>query len=152
MTDELMPMRHEQSLIDALMPFNGALADRLAAIEVPELPSHHPAMDTSYIDDEAVVFDDRTAVVHRLNPSATVVWLMCDGDTSADSMLAELSDAFDRPADDFRVDVTATLRRFWDSGMLAGSSPMIPVEFNIDLPGPLTTPDGLVVLADAGEP
>jgi PqqD family protein of HPr-rel-A system len=116
------------------------------------VPQQHPAMDTSYLDNEAVVFDERSAVVHRLNPSATLVWTMCDGETSIEQMLAELAEAFGLPPEAFAADVRTALDSFWDEGMLTGSVPVVHEEILVDAAKPQGLASGLFVLADAGEP
>ena len=47
--------------------------------------------------DEVLICDRETSVVHCLNPTATAVWRLCDGSRSAGQIATELSRQFSAP-------------------------------------------------------
>jgi len=86
-------------------------------------PAPHPSIETAYLDAEAVLFDERTGSVHQLNPSASAVWMLLDGELSPDQLARELSELFGAPGDVVRADVDTALVDFAGRGLLVGSDP-----------------------------
>ena len=72
-------------------------------------PAPHDAIETVFLEPEAVLYDDRTKSVLRLNPSASAVWLLLDGQTPPDGIAAELAELTGVPADVLRPDVDAAI-------------------------------------------
>jgi hypothetical protein len=82
---------------------------------------------------EIVIFDGRTGRAQRLNPSASAVWLLCDGTLSTKQIAAELVETFGlEPADAAGAAVDA-IAEFEAAGWLDGSNGML------DFPAPTTT-------------
>ena len=75
------------------------------------------------LDGEAVVYDELRGAVHHLNVSATIVWSLCDGDTSLDEMSRTIAEAFDLNVDDVRPQVSEVLDVFGRAGLLAAPVP-----------------------------
>ena len=84
-------------------------------------PAQRPGTETAYLDGEAVVFDVASSTVQQLSSSAAAVWLLCDGATTVDGMVAELSEIFGEPTERVRRDVVLALGRLWEEGLLEGS-------------------------------
>jgi len=70
------------------------------------------------LDGEAVIYDESTGALHHLNPSATIVWSLCDGATQDVEMAAEIADAYGVAADGVLDQVREVLTSFRDSGLL----------------------------------
>ena len=70
------------------------------------------------IDGEAVVYDDATGNLHHLNPTATVVFSLCDGTASARELAVEISEAFEQPTDEVERHVRRLLRQLRSEGLL----------------------------------
>jgi hypothetical protein len=70
--------------------------------------------------DELVVGDpwDQFAVLHHLNPAATLVFRLCQGTGTSDDLAAEIADAFGLPVEAVQKDVRQILRQFRQSGLL----------------------------------
>ena len=47
------------------------------------------------IEGEAVILNDQAGTLHRLNPTASVIWDCCDGTSSVDDIVARLASAYD---------------------------------------------------------
>jgi hypothetical protein len=79
-------------------------------------------------DDLVVVdFDDELVVgkvggdisdVHHLNPSATLVFRLCDGTGTMDDVAAEIAETYELPLDDVLRDVRTLVRQFRQRGLL----------------------------------
>ena len=105
-------------------------------------PRPHGSVETAFLPPEVVLFDDRHGELHHLNPSASAVWLMLDGELSVDEVAAELSDIFSVPPGEILPDVEAAVEDFRGRGLLDGSAH--PIE-----PGSPPAPTGDVASDDA---
>ena len=85
------------------------------------VPQPHHAVETAFLPPEAVLFDDRHGEIHHLNPSASAVWLLLDGELSVDEVAGELSEIFPVPFDQLRGDVVAAVDDFRARGLLDGT-------------------------------
>ena len=70
------------------------------------------------LDGEAVVFDERTCDLHYLNPTATVVFGLCDGTGTVDELAADIAAAFGADGAQVKRDVAAVVEDFGRSGFL----------------------------------
>ena len=71
--------------------------------------------------DQAVLFDDRTGQIHELNPSASAIWLLLDGELTIDEVAAELHDLVGVPMEKLRADVELIVSDFGRHGLLEGT-------------------------------
>lgn len=90
------------------------------AIDLAFSPRHHPEVTTVELDDEAVLYDERTGVAHVLNGTAAVVWSCFDGSVSLGELVAELAEAYAVPAATIEEDVLSLARRLGGQGLLDG--------------------------------
>jgi hypothetical protein len=82
-----------------------------------------PSVHTELFTDgefAAVVFDERNRVVYRLNDMSSAVWCFCDGQTTFDSITAELI-SLGLNAEIASATVEDALRSFGELGLLEGS-------------------------------
>ena len=70
------------------------------------------------IDGESVVYDEATGNLHHLNPTATVVFSLCDGTVSARELAVEIAEAFDQPTDEVERQVRRLLRELRAQGLV----------------------------------
>jgi hypothetical protein len=79
-----------------------------------------PEVSSVDVEGEVVLYDDDARVLHRLNPSASVVWACLDGFASLAEIGADVADIYQ--ADPVRVlaDVVAAARQFGAAGLLVG--------------------------------
>ncbi len=80
-------------------------------------PIRHPSVETAVFDTEAVIYDDRSGMVHHLNPSAAAIWLLLDGRTVA-AVIDTLSGQTGVPPDDIRADVVRAIAELRDADLL----------------------------------
>lgn len=71
------------------------------------------------LDGEAVIYDEETADLHHLNPTATIVFGLCDGTATMRQLAVELSDAFGVPVEEVEPQVRALIRQFRRAKLLA---------------------------------
>lgn len=73
------------------------------------------------LDGEAVIYDERSGDLHHLNPTATIIFSMCDGTSTVREMSGEIAGAFGVPADEVERQVRALLKELRGAGLLNGS-------------------------------
>ena len=74
------------------------------------------------LDGEAVIYDEETTELHHLNPTATIVFGLCDGTSTVGEMSAEIAAAFGVPIEQVEPQVR-TLDRAVPSGEAARARP-----------------------------
>lgn len=83
-------------------------------------PRVRPDLTVVELDGEAVIYDERTDDIHHLNPTATIVFSLCDGTASFGEIVADIAEVFTVPPDQVARDVRSLLREFRRSGLLQG--------------------------------
>ncbi len=68
---------------------------------------------------EAVLYDERSGMVHHLNASACAIWMLLDGRSVSD-IATNLARASGTAADDIRRDVLQTIVELESAGLLHG--------------------------------
>jgi hypothetical protein len=82
----------------------------------------HGDVETAFVGGEAVLLNVATGAVYALNPSASAVWLLLDGESSLTDIARELSDIVGLPADQLVADVEAAIDDFARQGLLAADA------------------------------
>jgi PqqD family protein of HPr-rel-A system len=70
------------------------------------------------LDGEAVIYDEETTELHLLNPTATIVFGLCDGTQTMREMAADISEAFGVPSGEVEGQVRTLIRSFRKVGLL----------------------------------
>ena len=71
------------------------------------------------LDGEAVIYDEKTADLHHLNPTATIVFGLCDGTATMAQIATDISEAFRVPAPEVETQVRGLVRQFRKAKLLA---------------------------------
>jgi hypothetical protein len=74
------------------------------------------------LDGEAVVYDEETMDLHHLNPTATIVFRLCDGTETISQIAGDISAAFAVPLEEVEPQIRGLLRRFRKAKLLEPSS------------------------------
>ena len=61
----------------------------------PALPKTAEGLDVNEADDGLVIYQESTDRVHHLNPTAAVVFELCDGTRSPDDIARMVADTFE---------------------------------------------------------
>jgi PqqD family protein of HPr-rel-A system len=70
------------------------------------------------LDHEAVVYDEASGDLHHLNPTATVVFGLCDGTSTAKELSADISEAFGVSLEEVEPQVRRLVRELRKAGLL----------------------------------
>lgn len=85
-------------------------------------PKARAGLTVVELDGEAVVYDEETLDLHHLNPTATIVFGLCDGTGTISQMAADVSAAFGVPLAEVEPQIRALLRRFRKARLLEPAS------------------------------
>jgi PqqD family protein of HPr-rel-A system len=80
------------------------------------------------LDGETVVWDGTTGDVHYLNPTASIVFELCDGTGSVEELAADIADAFGMPVEQVQADVLAIVTQYREAGLLRGTVKLAPAQ------------------------
>jgi PqqD family protein of HPr-rel-A system len=71
------------------------------------------------LDGEAVIYDEETSDLHHLNPTATIVFGLCDGSATIADISTDISEAFGVPVEEVRGQVRTLIRQLRRANLLA---------------------------------
>jgi hypothetical protein len=72
------------------------------------------------IDGEAVVYDPADVLLHHLNPTATVVFKLCDGSGTVRELSEDIAEVLDMSMDKVLRQVRRVVTQFKRAGLLDG--------------------------------
>lgn len=75
------------------------------------------------LDGEIVIYDEATASVHQLDPIATLLWPLMDGDSTLADLVGDVSEAFSAPPSKVRDDLVELLEHLRARRLLADRPP-----------------------------
>ena len=81
-------------------------------------PERAPNVNEYEVEEEVVLYDPRTDSAHVLNPTAAIVWWLCDGDHKVKDIARELGDLYDKEPDSVRPDVDEIIEGFLSSRLI----------------------------------
>jgi PqqD family protein of HPr-rel-A system len=87
-------------------------------VTTPLKPRGRDDLAVVEIDGEAVIYDESNGSLHHLNPTATIVFSLCDGTATIGELASELADAFSVPTEDVESQVRRLLRNFRKQALL----------------------------------
>lgn len=61
------------------------------------------------IDDEVVIADIESGDVHQLNPTASFIWQLCDGETTVEQVVSSVVERYEISQAQARQDVEAVI-------------------------------------------
>lgn len=85
--------------------------------ELSKVPSRNPAYEYR---DGFLVHTERRADAVFVNPTAAMVWGMCDGETSIKEIIEDLRAAYPEKGDAMREDVLSALRKLASYDIVSG--------------------------------
>ena len=82
-------------------------------------PTPHPSIETALLGDEAVLYDERSGMVHHLNPPACAIWTLLDG-RSVGELVDVLSRSTGVPVAELGPEVRRAIENLAAAGLLDG--------------------------------
>jgi hypothetical protein len=86
------------------------------------MPAQKPKVRSDFtvveLEGEAVIYDDQTRQVHYLNRTATIVFNLCDGNSTVKELSGDIADAFSLPPEEVERQVRTLIRSFREAGFL----------------------------------
>lgn len=96
------------------------------------------------LDGEVVLYDESSQSIHRLNPTASIVWACLDGAATVGELIDDIAATFNVTAEDVAADVLDLARQLGRLGLLDG------VDGGTEGPTGRPMPPGLGKLGKAG--
>ncbi|HYY08434.1 MAG TPA: HPr-rel-A system PqqD family peptide chaperone [Actinomycetota bacterium] len=90
---------------------------------VDERPQVRDDLAVVELDGEAVIYDERNGDLHRLNPTATVVFSLLDGSATLEELARDLGEAYSIPVVELEEQLRTLVVRFGRSHLLVGTEP-----------------------------
>lgn len=87
-------------------------------VTAPQRPRARDGLTVLELDAEAVVYDEDTGNLHHLNPTATVVFSLCDGTATATELAADLAEVYGMPAEEVEPQVRRLLQQLKRAGLV----------------------------------
>lgn len=84
------------------------------------------------LDGEAVIYDDANGDLHRLNPTATLVFSLLDGSATLDELARDLADAYGMPFEEVVGQVRELADQLAASHLLIGTEEDVSAEVDGD--------------------
>jgi PqqD family protein of HPr-rel-A system len=72
------------------------------------------------IEDEAILYDPESVRLHHLNPSAALIFQLCDGSGTVKELARDIAEELGLPQDDILRQVRRVVGHFKHSGILDG--------------------------------
>jgi PqqD family protein of HPr-rel-A system len=72
------------------------------------------------IEDEAILYDPESVRLHHLNPSAALIFQLCDGSGSVKELARDIAEELGLPHEETLQQVRQVVGHFRHSGILAG--------------------------------
>lgn len=84
------------------------------------------------LDGEAVIYDEINGDLHRLNPTATLVFSLLDGSATVEDLARDIAKAYGMPVDEITAQVRELADQFAASHLLVGTEPDVFAEVDGD--------------------
>ncbi len=72
------------------------------------------------VDGEAVIYDELSEELHHLNPTATIIFSLCDGSATIKELSGEVANAFAVPPQEVEPQIRSLVRDLGKAGLLEG--------------------------------
>ena len=88
-------------------------------MELSGNPLRHPEFRLEQIDDELLLYHPGQTKILYCNPTASLVWQLCDGERTVEEIVNLLREGFPEASASIQPDVEATLRQFASHGAIS---------------------------------
>lgn len=90
---------------------------------IEERPRTRADLTVVELDGEAVIYDEINGDLHRLNPTATLVFSLLDGSATVEDLALDIAKAYGMPVDEITAQVRELANQFAASHLLVGTEP-----------------------------
>ncbi|HUF60085.1 MAG TPA: PqqD family protein [Actinomycetota bacterium] len=99
---------------------------------IEERPQTRADLTVVELDGEAVIYDEMNGDLHRLNPTATLVFSLLDGSSTVEDLALDIAKAYGMPVDEITAQVRELADRFAASHLLIETEPDMLAEVDGD--------------------
>jgi hypothetical protein len=84
-------------------------------------PNRRTEFEERVVEGEMVVMDKESEQIHQLNQTAAFIWQLCDGEHDRMQIAEKLATAFEVDVETAEADVSETLNKLEEIGLLVSS-------------------------------
>lgn len=95
----------------------------MSGLDLESVIEPHEAITWAELEGIVVVVDERTAGLHQLNATASIVWQCLDGSSTLREIGLDIADALDEDPDRVLADIVVLAQDLHERHLLAGSPP-----------------------------
>jgi PqqD family protein of HPr-rel-A system len=88
----------------------------------PIRPRAREDLATVELDGEVVIYDEASGDLHHLNPTATLVFSLCDGTATVAELSRDIGEVFEVPTEEVERQVRSLLRSFRTQRLLVSAT------------------------------
>jgi len=77
-----------------------------------DIPRQSQDYRLEQLDDELLLYNPSQTVIMYCNPTASLIWQLCDGQRTIQDIITLLSEAYEQPPEAIRPDVENALQQF----------------------------------------
>jgi PqqD family protein of HPr-rel-A system len=117
-------MEREGPMADPEIPGSGPPGSG-AGLTVPPgyVPRRDPDVLELDLEDGLILYNRDSSLVHHLNPTARIVWYLCDGTADVGRLAAEIAEEYGLEADPIRTQVAALVAELDAVGLVEDAAP-----------------------------
>jgi PqqD family protein of HPr-rel-A system len=111
-------VRRELPLVNG----DGVSNDGTEAAPLVVAPEYRPRKSLEVLEldmgDGVILYNHAADLVHHLNPSAAIVWQICDGEATIEHLAAEIAGEYGRDADEVQGQLTTLIAELETLGLV----------------------------------
>jgi PqqD family protein of HPr-rel-A system len=92
-------------------------------VPVDYVPRRHANVLELDLEDGLILYDRDSSLVHHLNPSARIVWFLCDGSATVGRLAQEIADEYGLDPGPIRAQVADLVAELDAVGLLEDAGP-----------------------------
>jgi PqqD family protein of HPr-rel-A system len=100
-----------------------ASVDTLPHVELGYVPRQRFGVLELDMEGGVILYDDGSSLVHRLSPSASIVWKLCQGDASLRELTKDVAEAFGLDPSETEEQLSTTIAELDALGLVEDSRP-----------------------------
>ena len=100
-----------------------ASVETLPRVELEYVPRQRSGVLELDMEGGVILYDDGSSLVHRLSPSASIVWKLCQGDASVRELARDVAEAFGRDSSEIEEQLSTSIAELDALGLVEDARP-----------------------------
>ena len=100
-----------------------ASVETLPRVELEYVPRQRSGVLELDMEGGVILYDDGSSLVHRLSPSGSIVWKLCQGDASVRELARDVAEAFGRDSSEIEEQLSTSIAELDALGLVEDARP-----------------------------